>query len=77
MDDKLNVATLLADLGFDSKADLDNTLRWALIELKLRRGFLSGLSICAPYPSEYDEDRYIRYPEEEEQLPLTFDPYED
>lgn len=38
MDDRLTVASLLEDLGYETKAgDLDETIRWALIELKLRR----------------------------------------
>ena len=38
MDDRLTVAKLLEELGYQTKAgDLDESLRWALIELKLRR----------------------------------------
>ncbi len=37
MSEPLNVAQLFAALGFDLTEDIDERVRWALIELMLRR----------------------------------------
>jgi hypothetical protein len=55
MTDPFNVATLFADLGFDIQgSDVDEAIRWALVELHLRR---KGRSICE---SEFCSGRQCR-----------------